>query len=218
MGFAVSRLGIVIPKPILFALCLLGFIQYLISCLFMCLGLSNIIEPDVGWSDSSVQQPKRKALAALLIKEKLPVVRFEELAVDEKHNGCVVCLEEIQGQEEIRRLVFCRHVFHRECLDRWIDHDQKACPLCRTPLAGKMMRLLWLSRRWGLRRSRYWIVLSASFFFFFKDNFKMSDPHDIPLQWIWIWMGLDGVWSASYFDTDGTMELGCTKIQQTQLS
>lgn len=26
----------------------------------------------------------------------------------------------------------CRHMFHRTCVDRWIDHDQKTCPLCRT--------------------------------------------------------------------------------------
>lgn len=137
MPFAISHLEIVIPKPILFALCLLGFIQNLISRLFMYLGVANFIEPDDMWSDLSVHQLIHKPLTPLLIKERLPVVRYEELAADKKPEGCAVCLDEFEGQEEIRRLEFCRHVFHRECLDRWIDHEQKTCPLCRTPLAVK---------------------------------------------------------------------------------
>lgn len=24
-------------------------------------------------------------------------------------------------------------MFHRCCVDRWIDHDRKTCPLCRKP-------------------------------------------------------------------------------------
>ncbi|RWR83403.1 hypothetical protein CKAN_01215700 [Cinnamomum micranthum f. kanehirae] len=70
------------------------------------------------WSDSIVHP--YKPLVAVLIKEKPDVVRFKELAVDEKANGCV------------------------ECLDRWMDHDQQTCmhtlcSQCRTPLAMKNM-------------------------------------------------------------------------------
>lgn len=45
-----------------------------------------------------------------------------------------MCLCGIGGGDEVRRLTNCRHVFHRGCLDRWMDHDQRTCPLCRTPL------------------------------------------------------------------------------------
>ncbi|XXG63107.1 hypothetical protein AAC387_Pa05g1368 [Persea americana] len=38
-----------------------------------------------------------KPLVAVLIKEKLDVVRFKELAVDEKPNGCVVCLGKFEN-------------------------------------------------------------------------------------------------------------------------
>ncbi|WP_422615257.1 RING finger domain-containing protein, partial [Corynebacterium parakroppenstedtii] len=28
----------------------------------------------------------------------------------------------------------CRHVFHRCCLDGWLDLGRMTCPLCRSPL------------------------------------------------------------------------------------
>lgn len=46
---------------------------------------------------------------------------------------CVFCLSRVDEGEEVRELR-CRHVFHRACLDRWAEHGQRTCPLCRTPL------------------------------------------------------------------------------------
>ncbi|XVF09647.1 hypothetical protein REPUB_Repub07fG0112400 [Reevesia pubescens] len=69
-----------------------------------------------------------------MIQEILPVIKYEELVVEGNPlESCAVCLYEFEGGEEIRWLRNCRHVFHRACLDRWMDHDQKMCPLCRTP-------------------------------------------------------------------------------------
>ncbi|MCL7046457.1 hypothetical protein MKW94_016879 [Papaver nudicaule] len=48
-------------------------------------------------------------------------------------DSCIVCLCQFQGEDEIRQLNTCRHIFHRPCLDRWIHRDQVLCPLCRTP-------------------------------------------------------------------------------------
>lgn len=51
---------------------------------------------------------------------------------------CAVCLNQLGMRDEVRELRNCCHVFHRECLDRWLDHDRdhhhKTCPLCRAPL------------------------------------------------------------------------------------
>ena len=31
---------------------------------------------------------------------------------------CLVCLEDYQDEEELRRLTKCSHLFHRECIDQ----------------------------------------------------------------------------------------------------
>uniref|UniRef100_A0A7N0TKZ0 RING-type domain-containing protein n=1 Tax=Kalanchoe fedtschenkoi TaxID=63787 RepID=A0A7N0TKZ0_KALFE len=46
---------------------------------------------------------------------------------------CVVCLCELKKGEGVRRLE-CRHVFHKKCLDVWLDQLHFTCPLCRSPI------------------------------------------------------------------------------------
>uniref|UniRef100_J3M0N5 RING-type domain-containing protein n=2 Tax=Oryza brachyantha TaxID=4533 RepID=J3M0N5_ORYBR len=81
----------------------------------------------------------------MVIEEVLPVVRFDELATVCGGGDCAVCLSGIGGGDEVRRLTNCRHVFHRGCLDRWMEHDdQRTCPLCRAPLIpDEMAGALW---------------------------------------------------------------------------
>ncbi|KAG9156851.1 hypothetical protein Leryth_020165 [Lithospermum erythrorhizon] len=55
---------------------------------------------------------------------------------------CSVCLNEIEEGDEVRQLS-CDHVFHRECIDRWIGYGNVTCPLCRSCV--KMPhRLTWI--------------------------------------------------------------------------
>ena len=51
---------------------------------------------------------------------------------------CAVCLCKIEEGEEIRELR-CGHMFHRDCLDRWVGHRNGTCPLCRGCLAPPRM-------------------------------------------------------------------------------
>ncbi|KAF5811974.1 putative transcription factor C2H2 family [Helianthus annuus] len=46
----------------------------------------------------------------------------------------MVYFECIAGCDLIREIVNCKHVFHRECLDKWVDVGQVNCPLCRSVL------------------------------------------------------------------------------------
>ncbi|KAL0793329.1 hypothetical protein Bca101_064706 [Brassica carinata] len=48
-------------------------------------------------------------------------------------SDCIVCLSTLKGGEEVRKLD-CRHVFHKQCLEGWIQHLNFNCPLCRSPL------------------------------------------------------------------------------------
>ncbi|XVF53197.1 hypothetical protein PTKIN_Ptkin05aG0081000 [Pterospermum kingtungense] len=77
-----------------------------------------------------------------LIKKSLPVVeygnfieRFGEDEVTENSNKvCTVCLDSMEKSDEIRELCMCSHVFHKECLDTWVNEGQVTCPLCRSTL------------------------------------------------------------------------------------
>ena len=52
---------------------------------------------------------------------------------------CAVCLCKIEEGEEIRELR-CSHMFHRECIDRWVGHrNNGTCPLCRGCIAPSRM-------------------------------------------------------------------------------
>ncbi|KAK6936608.1 Zinc finger, RING-type [Dillenia turbinata] len=47
---------------------------------------------------------------------------------------CGVCLNCIDAEDKVGELGNCRHLFHRECLDAWIDRGWLTCPYCRTKL------------------------------------------------------------------------------------
>lgn len=78
------------------------------------------------------------------IKDRIPVVklgnsRFMRLKkgdIDEEEEVCIVCLRMMKGSDQVRELCNCCHVFHRECVDAWIDEGHKTCPLCRSKLVS----------------------------------------------------------------------------------
>lgn len=153
MGFPVGYTELLLPKLLLHMLSLLGFIRKLISYFFRFLGLTDFLEPDIVWTEGSRQLVQEfQSVSAVLIREILPVVKFEELVgagSGDPPDRCAVCLYEFEGQEEIRRLTNCRHIFHRSCLDRWMDCDQKTCPLCRTPFIPDDMQEAFNERLWA---------------------------------------------------------------------
>ncbi|GMI98419.1 brassinosteroid-responsive RING-H2 [Hibiscus trionum] len=162
MGFPVGYTEVFLPKLFVHTLWFLGFIRSVILALSSYLGLSDFLDTDTVWQDTRTRtRPENPPVSALLIREILPVIKFEELVVvGEPPESCAVCLYEFEGGEEIRWLRNCRHVFHRACLDRWMDHDQKTCPLCRTPfvpeeLQEEFNRRLWAASGVGDLHSEY---------------------------------------------------------------
>lgn len=65
-----------------------------------------------------------------LIEEKNPTIHYSRKSRPEA-NECTVCLSEIEEGERIRKLR-CKHTFHRDCLDQWLQQYWATCPLCRT--------------------------------------------------------------------------------------
>ncbi|KAF0902923.1 hypothetical protein E2562_019860 [Oryza meyeriana var. granulata] len=51
---------------------------------------------------------------------------------------CAVCLGAVRDGEMVRRLPACMHVYHAECIDRWLA-AHRTCPLCRCELDPCML-------------------------------------------------------------------------------
>ncbi|KAM7262033.1 hypothetical protein ACFE04_021110 [Oxalis oulophora] len=65
------------------------------------------------------------------IEEKNPTIQYKKGCLEAMQ--CTVCLSEYEEGERVRRLMKCKHTFHKECLDKWLQHYRAAtCPLCRT--------------------------------------------------------------------------------------
>lgn len=65
-----------------------------------------------------------------VVIESLPIFRFGSLRGEKDGLECAVCLTPFEPVEVLRLLPKCRHAFHVECVDTWLD-AHSTCPLCR---------------------------------------------------------------------------------------
>ncbi|XP_062217523.1 brassinosteroid-responsive RING protein 1-like [Phragmites australis] len=150
MGFPVGCSEMMLPRVLLQVLFLLGHLHRFLLWAFNAVGLGDLIDLGANYPlpDTTAAQehhghdmvtlqhrrPEFRPVPAVVIEEALPVVRFDELAEACGDGDCAVCLSSIGSGDEVRQLSNCRHGFHRGCLDGWMAHDQRTCPLCRAPL------------------------------------------------------------------------------------
>ncbi|XP_021859620.2 putative RING-H2 finger protein ATL12 isoform X1 [Spinacia oleracea] len=64
------------------------------------------------------------------VVDSLPFFRFASLKGSKHGLQCAVCLAEFEDVEILRLLPKCKHGFHIECVDLWLEHHS-TCPLCR---------------------------------------------------------------------------------------
>ncbi|KAF0927867.1 hypothetical protein E2562_036790 [Oryza meyeriana var. granulata] len=62
--------------------------------------------------------------------ESLPFFRFAALRGARQGLECAVCLARFDDADLLRLLPRCRHAFHLDCVDRWLE-SKASCPLCR---------------------------------------------------------------------------------------
>ncbi|XP_057954159.1 probable E3 ubiquitin-protein ligase XERICO [Malania oleifera] len=66
-------------------------------------------------------------------RHRTPAVRFDSVAGGKwAEQECCVCLRGFEPHSEINSLS-CGHLFHKMCLERWLNYWNVTCPLCRTP-------------------------------------------------------------------------------------
>ncbi|KAK9066510.1 hypothetical protein SSX86_013833 [Deinandra increscens subsp. villosa] len=114
---------------------------YLRSLIFTCLhsfGISRHRSDEADADAAMLFDAVGSGLAGLiLLADQLNLNRVFSykfsLCSDPVNSECVVCLNSFADGEHVRKLP-CRHVFHKECFDGWLDHLNFQCPLCRSPL------------------------------------------------------------------------------------
>ncbi|CAN6200645.1 unnamed protein product [Urochloa humidicola] len=75
------------------------------------------------------------------VVESLPVFRYGALRGQKDGLECAVCLGRFEPTEALRLLPKCRHGFHVECVDTWLD-AHSTCPLCRSRVDPEDVLLL----------------------------------------------------------------------------
>ncbi|KAD0098659.1 hypothetical protein R6Q59_003931 [Mikania micrantha] len=148
MGFPIAYTEFFLPKILIHVITFLGLFRNLISSIFRLIGIGDFLEPELSPDPNQTELLNHfQSVSSVLIRELLPVVKFAELV--DPPESCVVCLYDFDAGDDIRRLTNCRHVFHRCCLDRWMDHNRKNCPLCRTPFIADDLQDSFNERLWA---------------------------------------------------------------------
>ncbi|XP_022730878.1 E3 ubiquitin-protein ligase RHA2A-like [Durio zibethinus] len=157
MGFFVEDPGLIVTHLLYKTAVVLAVLRWVLSwavrfkdiSFFTCVTFSSDSQHNSSSSSSSSSlvssQMIRDSLALTTLedaKERLPWVS----------DTCAVCLSQLKEGDEVRELRNCRHLFHKDCIDRWVDYGQdhdhdydhdhdnddednhKTCPLCRAPL------------------------------------------------------------------------------------
>ncbi|PKU69602.1 RING-H2 finger protein ATL43 [Dendrobium catenatum] len=73
--------------------------------------------------------------------ESLPFFRFGSLQGEKEGAECAVCLARFEAAELLRLLPKCRHAFHVDCVDAWLE-SHSTCPLCRSRVNPEDVLLL----------------------------------------------------------------------------
>ncbi|RVW85769.1 hypothetical protein CK203_033406 [Vitis vinifera] len=133
--------AIKMPKSInvVFLLNLLGYFKVIVMVALAHLGLFH--PPEQAYSEEHPastyvvvmdgQTPSLVPVPVVMawIKKRVPVVEYGsflgKLGMHEDEDAvCSVCLDCIKRSHQIRELSNCCHVFHKECLDTWVDEGQ----------------------------------------------------------------------------------------------
>lgn len=62
--------------------------------------------------------------------DSLPFFQFSSLKGSREGLECAVCISKFDDTEILRLLPKCKHAFHIDCVDKWLE-SHSSCPLCR---------------------------------------------------------------------------------------
>ncbi|XP_060185590.1 E3 ubiquitin-protein ligase RHA2A-like [Lycium barbarum] len=137
----VSSESIPILLVTLLANCLTN-LRSLIFTFLQFLGLSSFQLNPIQIETATLYDVVGSGLTGLvMLAEQLNINRVFSYTFDDQDDeaagsSCVVCLNRLGDGEHVRKLV-CKHVFHKECFDGWLDTFNFNCPICRSSLVSE---------------------------------------------------------------------------------
>ncbi|XP_049576293.1 RING finger protein 150a isoform X1 [Syngnathus scovelli] len=83
------------------------------------------------YANARDRNQRRLGDAAKKAISKLPVrtIKKGDKETERDFDSCAVCIEPYKPNDVVRVLP-CRHVFHKHCVDPWL-HDHQTCPMCK---------------------------------------------------------------------------------------
>ncbi|XP_009114249.1 E3 ubiquitin-protein ligase RHA2B-like [Brassica rapa] len=116
--------------PLMLVALIATFFKHLRS-FFLRFSSSSVVVVEEDASASSVYSGLANLADQLKLNRLLSYLYADNAA--SASSDCIVCLSTLKTGEQVRKLD-CRHVFHKQCLEGWIQHLNFNCPLCRSPL------------------------------------------------------------------------------------
>ncbi|KAK9150445.1 hypothetical protein Syun_008754 [Stephania yunnanensis] len=100
-----------------------------------------MLQMGIGLNSSALQSiadPPRTGLDQSIISS-LPIFIYKRASSQDQTSSsgntnsieCSVCLSTIEEEEMVRLLPNCKHTFHSQCIDVWLN-GHSTCPVCRT--------------------------------------------------------------------------------------
>ncbi|KAF8413789.1 hypothetical protein HHK36_001782 [Tetracentron sinense] len=85
----------------------------------------------IGVAHANSREPPKGLDASVIASLPLFVYKQTESLDDTAMIECAVCLSTLEEEEMARLLPNCKHTFHAECIDMWLN-SHSTCPICRT--------------------------------------------------------------------------------------
>uniref|UniRef100_A0A7N0VAE1 RING-type domain-containing protein n=1 Tax=Kalanchoe fedtschenkoi TaxID=63787 RepID=A0A7N0VAE1_KALFE len=155
MSFTIDESSLFTSHHIYKAVLVFAVVRWIISWIL------KFVDSDTAAVSASSHSNSGEKISAQVIRDSLELTTYGDItaqsACDEE--PCAVCLNRLEEEDAVRRLR-CRHVFHAECIDKWIeyDHEHVTCPLCRAALVGSngfSFRPIKSEPSWAVERMLY---------------------------------------------------------------
>lgn len=105
----------------------IAILKQILNSFLQILGIRYVSDADLG----SEQIPDPTLVE--LFRSQFKPVHFGRKRLDKQAVDCRVCLSRFESDSVVNRLP-CGHVFHKNCVEKWLNYHHATCPLCRTQI------------------------------------------------------------------------------------